>query len=367
MRNYIKYYLPMKEEQGAIAIIIGISLAVLLGFVALGVDIGHVMVTRNELQNVADAAALAGARRLGANYENIFYEQQQTYICNPATILPVVQDVAMRNRAGGMNITIDAADVVIGRWDADRRTLTPTLNQPDAVQVTARRDGGMNGPLATFFAGVLGINTVNISTNATAAITAFQSKAGPGWLPIPVGISEAWFRSGDPDRPIKFHPTGTPESCAGWHTYDIRPASASRLRNILNGLRNRTYQSPAVTVGETQFNFIGGTVASAFSNMANLFNTMRVLNDGVLDSDTDPNTWTTSVVVYDKYDCSNPHGSIIINGFAPITIYKVTTSPENTIWAYVKPKCVVKSEYATADRGGDNNFGSRVGIPRLVE
>ena len=41
-----------------------VLMAVLLGMVAFAVDIGYIAVARAELQNGADAAALAGASRL---------------------------------------------------------------------------------------------------------------------------------------------------------------------------------------------------------------------------------------------------------------------------------------------------------------
>ena len=44
-------------------------LIVLLSFVALAIDVGYMVVVKNELQNVADAGALAGARQLGDIYE----------------------------------------------------------------------------------------------------------------------------------------------------------------------------------------------------------------------------------------------------------------------------------------------------------
>lgn len=361
MKNYIKYYLPMKENRGAVAIIVGISLAMFLGFTALSVDIGYVMVTRNELQNIADTAALAAVRQISSIYEAMdSYDEQRAYVCDPATILPVAQDIALQNQAGGMNITVNAADVVIGRWNTEARTLTPTLNQPNAVQVTARRDGGGNGPVATFFAGVLGINTVNVSADATAALTG-QGTAVPGGLPIPVAISSAWFQPGFCDQPIKFYPTGTIEGCAGWNTYDIWPANAARLGNILDQLRNGTYQSPEVIAGETQFVFSGGNIGSAFPEMVALFDAMKILNDGVIDADNDSNTWTTSVAVYDLSDCSNPTGRITISGFVTVIITGVTTSPANTIEARVL------CEYTAPGRGGGGNFGTWGVIPGLVE
>ena len=41
-----------------------IGLLTLLGFAALAIDVGYLFVVRNELQNAADAAALAGAGKL---------------------------------------------------------------------------------------------------------------------------------------------------------------------------------------------------------------------------------------------------------------------------------------------------------------
>ena len=53
-----------RNESGAVAIITAILMVVFLGFLALAVDIGHLAAVKNELQNAADAAALAGARAL---------------------------------------------------------------------------------------------------------------------------------------------------------------------------------------------------------------------------------------------------------------------------------------------------------------
>ncbi len=38
----------------------------LIGFAAFAIDVGYMMVSRNELQNIADTAALAAAGELGA-------------------------------------------------------------------------------------------------------------------------------------------------------------------------------------------------------------------------------------------------------------------------------------------------------------
>jgi len=54
----------VKNEDGQVLVMTSILLVVLLGFAALTIDLGRVYITKTKLQNVADAAALAGAQDL---------------------------------------------------------------------------------------------------------------------------------------------------------------------------------------------------------------------------------------------------------------------------------------------------------------
>lgn len=62
---------PRSGERGATAIIVAIVLAALCGFAALSLDVGHLFAVRGELQNGADAAALAGAKRLNGREDEL--------------------------------------------------------------------------------------------------------------------------------------------------------------------------------------------------------------------------------------------------------------------------------------------------------
>ena len=59
----------IKDQSGITVVLVALTMAVLIGFAALAVDIGYTLTTKNELQNVADAAALAATRQLGAIYQ----------------------------------------------------------------------------------------------------------------------------------------------------------------------------------------------------------------------------------------------------------------------------------------------------------
>jgi len=52
------------RQRGAVAIIVGLMIAVLVGFIGLALDLGKLYVSKSELQNRADSCALAAARDL---------------------------------------------------------------------------------------------------------------------------------------------------------------------------------------------------------------------------------------------------------------------------------------------------------------
>lgn len=54
----------LPKERGAVAIIVALAMVVLVGFAGLALDLGKLYVAKSELQNSADACALAAAREL---------------------------------------------------------------------------------------------------------------------------------------------------------------------------------------------------------------------------------------------------------------------------------------------------------------
>ena len=247
MNRYRPFVTGFRNQNGVAAILVALLLFILVGFAAMAVDVGYYMVTRNDLQNIADATALYGARILGHNYQGMTPAEQQAYVCDPSEIVPGVQEVGLANYAGDLDgITINAGDVLIGQWDSSATPrFTQTLNQPDAVSVTVRREGGTNGPISTIFARVLGINTFDVSADATAALTG-QGETGEGDLELPVGISNCFFDDDCEEAQgcndfVAFSPTNDPESCAGWTSWDYGSNDVT-LRRILDEVDG--YESP---------------------------------------------------------------------------------------------------------------------------
>src|SRR5512135_1627832 len=67
MSNRLKSFRMIHNRKGTVAIILATSTVALVSLAALAIDVSHLFVVRNELQNAADSGALAGARFLYNN------------------------------------------------------------------------------------------------------------------------------------------------------------------------------------------------------------------------------------------------------------------------------------------------------------
>jgi Flp pilus assembly protein TadG len=175
------------RERGAITPILAAGLAVGLGLLAMTVDLGQLFVAKNELQNIADAAALAGTKKLIQAKEPANPGLAAVY-CSES--ISTAQAVAADNKSFGAIMTVSDADVTLGRWDLEKGKFNRTGCSTDpldvnAIQVTVRRDGTENPSLATFFGGLLG--TTQMNTSATAV--AYLGVAGTSFLTIPFAVS----------------------------------------------------------------------------------------------------------------------------------------------------------------------------------
>ncbi len=347
-----------KNERGAIALVAGFALIGLIGFAALVVDVGYALLTKAELQNVADVAARSGDLELGRVYDELGVDPAE-YTLNAgdrARVLMAVNSYSRRNTAAAVPIAIRAEDVQFGQWDMGTATFTPADHNVTAIQVVARRDTVANGAVTSLLSSVLGKDEFEIKAEAGATL-APVAKLPRGKVDFPVGIAKAWFQGkhspcGSPTS-ISFYPTGTLQGCAGWHTFDTGPARASRLKAILRAMRwgGETGVSPEVVVGETYFEFSGGTVDSVLHEAEELYEAKR---DG-------SGRWQVHIPVYDRNDCSNPNQSIKIIGIATAVITGIDAhGGDKRIDAEVSCDVIGYGE------GGGPNYGTQVGVPMII-
>lgn len=397
----------LKDNRGVVIIVVTLCLVLLVGMAALAIDIGYVYATRTELQNVADAAALAGARYMGEEYSKLSLSAMGTHEFTKAEVAAVIEDVANKNHAGNSSISIKADDIEIGLWDpakSEEDIWYPTLIGPDAVRVVARRDSSINTPISTFFARVFNINAAEVNSNKAVAALSGPSFVDEGELKTPFGLSANNFPN-DCKPVIAFSPTT--DSCAGWHNF-FDPINSSNMESKLLGLIQGDTQSygtlwngpkwleynfdinktpspevtPIVTAGD-EFNFQGGTISSLFlggylgadynGNFGTVYGNekqpapMIALFDyfRYRDGDGDDSVWTATIPVYkdDPNSCLNPNKAIEILGFARIVVFSPDPPPLSSLKVHVDCNFTI-----IEGRGGGTTYGNLKGtIPNLVK
>ena len=166
----------VRQRRGAALVLGAVMMVMLFAFVAFAIDIGFISLTRAQLQNNADAAALAAAQELSG-------------VDDPATVRTnarkAAYDVVVANVGGNANnANFDPAqDVVFGKLSWNSGTQSYSYQWGDqytpynVVKVFARRQLRPPAPgsqavldqrLPLFFAPVIGESKASLETNAIA-------------------------------------------------------------------------------------------------------------------------------------------------------------------------------------------------------
>ncbi len=229
------------KEQGAITPILAACLAMGLGLLAMTVDLGQLFVAKNELQNIADAAALAGARKL-IQAKDATTGVAAVYCSEAVT---AAQAVAADNKSFGATMTVSDADVTVGQWNLANGTFTKTgcSTSPvdvTAIQVTVRRDGVENPSLASFFGGLLGTPSMNSEATAVAYLGVAGSAAS-GTVGLPFAVSSTTAAGAYP----------------GVSSYPARPGHYARSNPVVDWFMPRPAQ--AATTQSFTWKDLGGS------------------------------------------------------------------------------------------------------------
>jgi Flp pilus assembly protein TadG len=201
MKGYSKMAPVLRDQQGAYAIIIGLLLIVFLGFLALAIDMGYLWVAQNELQNAADAGALAGALSLINEDGSINTNANQ-----------IAYDAATANKSTRKDVEVHPGDVQRGHWSVATRTFTPNPNTTqvdfwsqteeeldanvnfiNAVRVVTRRQ---DIPVDLFVAGILGHDSKVVTTDAVAYV-GFVGNQEPFGVDMPIAICAEALEASD--------------------------------------------------------------------------------------------------------------------------------------------------------------------------
>ncbi len=161
----------LHNQQGFALVYLTLAMVLLMGMTALALDTGHLYVIKAQLQNAADASALAGGASLDGSASTIqaaARAEARIYAGkNSAAGKPVQLDLNYGNSATG--------DIVVGCWNAEATPppadIDSTCKKPNAIRINARKSadaGSGPAPVKTMIAPVLGIKEMNVGAVAIA-------------------------------------------------------------------------------------------------------------------------------------------------------------------------------------------------------
>jgi Flp pilus assembly protein TadG len=173
-----------RRRRGVTMVTVVLGLGALIGATALAIDVGAMWLAKTQLQNAADASALAAAANM-------------IDLTGPSVTIPGAQSVAQQVGQANEAISADqvdvlTADVTFGNWDLDTRTFDTSVDLTDPVQVTAadvvtRMSTAANGPLPAFMSRILGFQDYDVVADATAYL-GWAGRVAPPELVLPIAI-----------------------------------------------------------------------------------------------------------------------------------------------------------------------------------
>lgn len=169
----------MNRQRGAIAVTVALLMVVMVGFTAIAVDAGAIWMDRKELQNSADAAALALAQSCAKG------------VCESGAQESDMAQLYADGNKRDADVTVDRITTNLG-------------SQTVKVDVSSTRDH--------WFAPVLGNDSTHVARSATAA----WGGIGAARV-IPLTVSDCYFQSAFPSSEIWIPIVGTKDDPSGCH------------------------------------------------------------------------------------------------------------------------------------------------------
>jgi hypothetical protein len=159
---------PPRNQKGAVLIWVAFFLLAMLMFIALGIDMAKLMTTRTQLQNAADAAALAGA--------SAFRD------AGGAAVVSLARTRAHQTAAQNAAFEAATTPVLVD-------TLNDVIVDTDSmtVRVITRREQSAGTGMVTQFLRVIGLWTLDMRAAATARAEAPLCNLVPLAVQAPLG------------------------------------------------------------------------------------------------------------------------------------------------------------------------------------
>ena len=146
------------REQGTIAILMAVCMAVFFGFAALGFDLAYVRYARLQLQNATDAAAHAALVRLRATG-------------SVTSARATAKAIAAENRVWGKSLTLQDSEITFGSWNFTTKSFASGVlarKLRSGERDPQRGDRGQRRDRSHLRA-ILGKNSIDLGHTGTAA------------------------------------------------------------------------------------------------------------------------------------------------------------------------------------------------------
>jgi Flp pilus assembly protein TadG len=247
------------RQRGSVVLYFLLFLIPLLAFGAFAIDMARLAVARNELQNAADAAALAGALAFttsGSSGPN--WTQAQTAAASAVSL----------NASDGK--TLSTGTIQTGYWNLtgtpagmEATTITPGTYDMPAVQVTIARTANVNGgPIALLLAGVMNVTSTSGSASAVAVVRT-PGTIGAGGL-FPVALDQCVYNqywNSATNSPVINPSTGAPYEFQITNDYTYgSTCSAGQWTTFLNSANDVTTMRNLMSSGNPSAMSIGNSI-----------------------------------------------------------------------------------------------------------
>ena len=268
-----------EKQKGAIAIAAIGGMVLSVAFIALALDVGRLVVIKNELQNAADAAALAGAAQLSS-----FTNPAWKSACDKAAASISLNKTEGQSFSSGV--------VKSGPWNVispGSSTLTvanctnngtPTLSTPfsgslPAISVTLSRDPSQTpGAIVSVFSKIFGIDSFTLAATSVAGVS--YPTSIPGSITAPFAIASCLhnaMQSASAGTIVKIYSVqDNPTDCniGQWTTFNFTPSNPSTVRELINGTKTPQSIDLNDTSKQTWYplDMTNGQVAGLFGDMA---------------------------------------------------------------------------------------------------
>jgi Flp pilus assembly protein TadG len=161
------------DESGQVLVLVALSLTLLMGAMALAIDVGFVRFQQRQLQTAADAAAIAAGLELG-NCNNTVCANMQTAAATAlkedgittTTITPTANQCTV-STTSGLAMIINVAPCVLGASD-------PNNGNTHMAEVV------LTEPQKTFFGAIIGVRTWNLVARAEAGDSYINANTSGG-------------------------------------------------------------------------------------------------------------------------------------------------------------------------------------------